>query len=449
MTTFNRKEPFLLLLGDIFFYLAALWLTLLFRYQIWPSWHLWNLHLGPFSLLIAISVVVFFISGLYEKHTLLLKSRLPMALFNAQVSNTIIAVLFFYFVPALPIAPRSSLLLYLVISFLFILWWRLYGFAIFGSERKRSAILIGSGTEFRELVEEINNNRRYSIRFDHIFDLAKTSATTLEAILPETIIKNQISVVVLDLHSRDIAPALQALYRLVFSKVQFVDFYRLYGDIFDRVPLSIIQDGWFLENISLRPKITYDFLKRTMDVLLAIILGVLALVISPFVWLMIKLDDGGPALIFQDRVGRDGQLIRIIKFRTLRRNDVGRAVTKRNNLPTRVGRFLRRSRIDELPQLWNVFRGDLSLIGPRPELPALVSLYEKEIRYYPARHLIKPGLSGWAQIYHDKPPKFGTQVEGTKEKLAYDIYYIKNRSLMMDVKIAFRTLKILVSRSGL
>jgi len=116
---------------------------------------------------------------------------------------------------------------------------------------------------------------------------------------------------------------------------------------------------------------------------------------------------------------------------------------------TRVGNMLRKTRIDEFPQLWNVLKGDLSLIGPRPEMPHLAELYEKEIPYYNIRHFIQPGLSGWAQIHHSKPPKFGAQYDGTKEKLSYDIFYIKNRSLLLDLYIGLKTIKTLFSRTGL
>ena len=122
---------------------------------------------------------------------------------------------------------------------------------------------------------------------------------------------------------------------------------------------------------------------------------------------------------------------------------------KRQEKITKVGRFLRASRIDELPQLWNVFKGDISLIGPRPELPKLVNLYEKEISFYNVRHLIKPGLSGWAQLYQQTPPKFSADYGETKIKLSYDLFYIKNRSFFLDIKIALKTIKALLSRSGL
>lgn len=115
---------------------------------------------------------------------------------------------------------------------------------------------------------------------------------------------------------------------------------------------------------------------------------------------------------------------------------------------TRFGAFLRKSRLDEFPQLWNVIRGDLSLIGPRPEIPSLVKEYEDQIPYYDIRHLIKPGLSGWAQLYHDNHPHHASDVQETKVKLSYDLYYIKNRSVLLDFKIALKTLKKLASRAG-
>ena len=129
-------------------------------------------------------------------------------------------------------------------------------------------------------------------------------------------------------------------------------------------------------------------------------------------------------------------------------DDGGVGEKNRKSEVTKVGKFLRVSRIDELPQLWNVFLGDISLIGPRPELPNLVKLYKKEISFYNVRHLIKPGLSGWAQLCQKNPPKFSTDYGETKVKLSYDLFYIKNRSFLLDLKIALKTVKILLSRSG-
>jgi lipopolysaccharide/colanic/teichoic acid biosynthesis glycosyltransferase len=130
------------------------------------------------------------------------------------------------------------------------------------------------------------------------------------------------------------------------------------------------------------------------------------------------------------------------------RNDQGVWEKSADNKVTRVGRFLRRSRIDELPQLWNVILGDISLIGPRPEFPLPVQSYNRDIPYYGIRTIIKPGLSGWAQINHQAHPHHEVDREETKNKLSYDFYYIKNRSLVLDVKIALRTIKILLTFVG-
>jgi exopolysaccharide biosynthesis polyprenyl glycosylphosphotransferase len=448
MITLNKKEPLLLLFGDALFYLLALWLTLLLRYGHVSS-SVWNLHIWPFSFLIMIWVVVFFISGLYEKHTVIVQSKIPSILFHTQIVNILIAALFFYFIPVVGITPRTNLFLYIVVSFTLILWWRLHASKYFLTTRKQDAILIGSGREMIEMKEEVNNNPRYNARFVSVINLDEIDISDFRSKIQTLAEEREGAIVVVDLHNEKLMPVLPTLYELVFSRVHFIDLHKFYEDIFDRVPLSVVRDSWFLENISLHPKMTYDFLKRCMDISLSLILGSVALIILPFVYLAIKLDDGGKVFIYQNRVGKNGTPIRIIKFRTLTRDDQGDDVKKGDNKATRVGKFLRESRIDELPQLWNVFFGDLSLIGPRPELPTLADLYEKEIRYYNVRHLIKPGLSGWAQIYHDAPPKFGTHVESTKEKLSYDLYYIKNRSFILDLKIALRTLKIIISRSGL
>ena len=116
---------------------------------------------------------------------------------------------------------------------------------------------------------------------------------------------------------------------------------------------------------------------------------------------------------------------------------------------TKVGSFIRKTRIDELPQLWNVLRGDVSLIGPRPETPALVKEYTDTVPFYNVRHIVRPGLSGWAQIQQHEAPKFGVDIKQTKTKLAYDMYYLEHNSLMIDLSIILRTLKVLISKSGI
>ena len=141
--------------------------------------------------------------------------------------------------------------------------------------------------------------------------------------------------------------------------------------------------------------------------------------------------------------------IRIMKLRTMTNgNDGGLWVDLNKNRTTKVGLFLRRLRVDEFPQLWNVIKGDVSLIGPRPEFPEPVREYESTLPFYKVRHLIKPGLSGWAQVNQIENPHHGVDVNLTARKLSYDLFYVKNRSILLDFKITLRTIKTLVSRVG-
>ncbi|MFA6094471.1 MAG: exopolysaccharide biosynthesis polyprenyl glycosylphosphotransferase [Candidatus Paceibacterota bacterium] len=441
----GKKESLVLFLGDIIFFFISLWIMLVVRYGGLPSQELFVSHAVPFSMLFAVWIAVFYIAGLYEKHTVFLKKKLPHIIFQAQVINSIIAVLFFYFIPYFGITPKTNLFIYLIISFGFMLLWRIYGVEFFGAGKKENAIIVASGSEMKELVEEVNNNSRYNIRFVSSLDLDKVQGVDFQQEIVSRVYGEDIHMIAIDLRNEKVEPILPSLYNLIFSKVHFIDMHKIYEDIFDRIPLSLVRYNWFLENISVSPKVTYDALKRVMDIIIAVILGIIALIITPFVMFAILIEDGKPFFFIQERVGVNNKTVRVIKFRSmsvdLREGNNARRIT-------RVGAFLRKTRIDELPQLWNVMKGDLSLIGPRPEMPELVKVYEKEIPYYNIRHLIKPGLSGWAQLYQVAPPKFDAAASETKTKLSYDLYYIKNRSVVLDIKIALKTLKALISRTG-
>ena len=448
MKILDKKEPILLFLGDILIFIFALWLSLSIRNLGFPSLNEFYNHLTPFFFIFLTWLISFFIAGLYEKHTVMLKSKLPSVILNTQIFNSIIAALFFYLIPYFGIAPKTILFIYLFISFILILIWRIYGESLFGFKKREKAILIGSGEEMRDLKQEVNNNSRYSLEFVSSIDLDKIDSLDFQSEILDRVYTEGISIIVIDLLNKKVEPILPHLYNLIFSKIKFVDMHKIYEDIFDRVPLSLLKYNWFLENISFAQKIGYDALKRGMDIFLSLILGTASLIFYPFVILSIKLDDGGPIFITQERVGQNNKIIKIMKFRSMRVNDDGIAEKEKEQKITRAGRFLRKTRIDELPQLWSILKGDMSLVGPRPEMPSLVKLYEKEISYYNIRHLIKPGLSGWAQLYHRTPPKFDASSNETKIKLSYDLYYIKNHSFLLDLKIALKTLKALLSRSG-
>jgi len=433
-------------LGDLVLFVAALWVAIFLRNIVGPTEQHFSAHILPFSILFAVWVLVFYIASLYEPHTVVLKSRIPSIILNAQAVNSLIAVIFFYLIPYFGITPKTVLFIYLIVSFLFISVWRVFGVQFLGLRRKEKAALFGEGGELHELYGVVNDNPLYPLRFVTAVDLQKVDGIDFDREVLERILGEGVSMIVVDSRNVHITSILPRLYNLIFSHIRFIDHYRIYEDIFDKVPLSLIGYSWFLENVSSRAHFGFDLLKRWMDILLAFILFIPSLILYPFVFLAIKLDDGGPIFYIPERVGEGNRLIHIYKFRTMTTMDDGKRLADNKDRITRVGNILRKSRIDELPQLWNVFRGDLSLIGPRPEFPALVAQYQEAIPYYNMRHLVKPGLSGWAQVHHDKPPQ---TIEETKDKLAYDLYYLKNRSLALDIKIALKTIKTLLSRTGI
>jgi len=441
MNVQKNTETAILFAGDILFWGIALWLTLFVRELSVPEARVVILHLRAFGFIFAVWAIVFFIADLYKSPTLIVRKNLPNIILRAQVANSIIAVLFFYFIPYFGITPRTNLFIDLFISFILVSLWRIYLVNILYGGDKSKVLLIGRGSEVDELATEIEKNPRYrtSVRRMDVFALDDVS---------RALSTGEFSALIADLRDAIPANGRHGLLELLFSKVKIIDVRELYEEIFDRVPLSLLSDGWFLENIYSHPKRAYNFFKRSMDIVAASLLGLVTLPLYPLVAFFIKLDTRGPVFTLQTRIGQDGKCVTLYKFRTMTKNDMGKWGEKNDNKVTRIGAFLRRYRIDEPPQLWNVFRGDVSLIGPRPEFPEPVEIYKREIPYYQVRHLIQPGLSGWAQIYAEHP-HHKISIEETRNKLAHDLYYVKNRGLWLDLKIALKTVKILFSREGI
>lgn len=437
MFVFNKKEPFLLLLGDTVVFIFSLWFSLLLRNLSIPDFDIFSKHIVPFSIIFILWIFVFFIAGLYDKYTTILKDRIPTILVSAQVMNSFLAVLFFYLIPYFGITPKTILFINIVVSILFIYSWRIYGQIFFSIKNKIPAIIVGGGKEIIELEKEVNDNPRSNLKFNFFINLDNISGPDFVREILDLVYKENVSVVVIDLKDPRVDEILPHLYNLIFSGVKFIDIYKVYEDTFDRIPLSLVKYSWFLENISIKKNSGFSIFKRIFDILISIIFLPFIVVIFPFIFILIKIDDGGKIFFIQDRIGKKNKIIKIYKFRTMSNEKI-----------TKIGNFLRKTRIDELPQILNVLSGHLSFIGPRPEKPDLVLLYEKEIPYYNIRHLVKPGLSGWAQVYQDNPPKFNVNFDDTKTKLSYDLYYLKNKSIILDLKIALRTIGSILSRSG-
>ncbi len=440
----------ILLVGDLVAYLFSLIIALAIRYGQMPGRALIYLHLSSFAILFIVFIIINFSAGLYNKRSLLSPNHIPGLLVRTQAIAVLISVAFFYFAPV-SITPKANLFIYAVVSTLLLALWRMVIFPVASSARSQRAVLVGVNSEIQDLFDEINTRSRYGITFVEKLEPAASAEATVVKI-GEAVRRANASVIVVDLHNKMVESAIPFLYSLIFSGVQVIDAAKLYEGIFDRVPLSMVGERWLVENTgaSAVGRLVYDVVKRTIDILVAGILGVISLIFYPFIFWAIRMDDKGPLFIRQDRIGRNGRPIKIIKFRSMAANDGGayNSEGKSDLQVTHVGKFIRFTRIDELPQLWNVLRGDISLIGPRPELPALVSVYEKEIPYYNVRHLIQPGLSGWAQIYHATHPHHAVAVNDTRDKLSYDLYYVKHRSFLLDLRIALQTFRALLSKRG-
>jgi exopolysaccharide biosynthesis polyprenyl glycosylphosphotransferase len=221
----------------------------------------------------------------------------------------------------------------------------------------------------------------------------------------------------------------------------------LYERHFGKVPLRTIDETWFITSLAETHRGLYLNLKRAGDLLCALVGLILSAPIMLLAALAIRLDSRGPVFYSQIRLGEQCRSFRIYKFRTMRVDaEINGAAWAQKNDPriTRLGGLLRKSRLDELPQLINVLRGDLSIVGPRPERPEFVTTLKEQIPFYNRRHMVKPGLTGWAQVRY----VYGASIEDAREKLQYDLYYIKNRSLLLDVEIVLRTVWVVLMRKG-
>lgn len=406
---FDRRETVLLVVGDFLLLAVSLWIALLLRNWTIPRLGYFESNLIPFLPIFLLSLVIFYIAGLYEKQTRPIRRVMGTRILAAQAATVALAAILFFVLP-LSIAPKTILVLYLAVSVVLESVWRFYRMTReMQIEKRTPAILIGSGAPADELYDEVQGNDRYFIRF-------VGRAITIEDIPPE----------LRGVLVRDVAS--------------------LYEEIFDRVLLEHLDTTKLLESLAERHEL-YDGSKRFFDIVLALVGIILAV---PFVVVAaITLSfSGGMPFIRHERIGKNGRIFRILKMRTMLFNDNGDPNLQKKNRVTSVGRFLRKTRIDELPQLWNVLVGDLSFIGPRPELPIIAAVYEKEIPQYQIRHLIVPGLSGWAQIHDYDAPRGGADIPRTYRKLSFDLYYLKHRSFGLDLAITVKTVRALLAFSG-
>lgn len=455
----RTRELLILLSGDIFFFFISLWLTLMIRYFSWPTFDLFALHFGPFLLLSTVWLFIFYIAGLYDKHTVFLKTMLFSRILNTQVVNILVATLLFIIVP-FAIAPKTNLIIYLFISIGMIWWWRLKLFNYFSPQEEHRALLLADGPEAIELVDEINNNDRYNYSFVRIIDeTTAKSVDQFEQKLMDLLEREEITMIVANPNGDYIRSVLPKIFDLSFLKFEltFLDFYKVYEDTFDKVPLSALRYEWFISYVSQSKSLFYDFSKRVVDIVGSLILGIILFLLLPIIYIAIRTEGRQDKLFMtQERIGRFNKKVEVLKLQTMTSNDKTSGTWtdedhKKGNEITKVGAVLRKLSIDELPQMWTILKGDMSLIGPRNDIKGLGERLAAEIPYYNVRNHVKPGITGWAQTHQrymgdNISPQ---SLAESKERLSYDLYYVKNRSFLLDVEIALRTFKTLLSRFGI
>ena len=454
MTFGGKKATTLLFIGDLIVFILSLWLTLAVRYISLPQF---GNFLDQFNLYVPVFgawILIFYMAGLYSKRIILFKNELWGAILRTQILNIVLAALYFFLLPGLGIAPKTMLVLYLIISLAGIFIWRLLLFPQFTRPTTRDkAVLIGEGIEVTELITEVNGNPRYQLEFVLTITSAEL-ASNFDACVAKLNNASCVTLVV-DTENTALQEFLPQIYELAFggSTLQFIDFYDMYEDVFDRVPLSLIQYDWFLKYVPATISNFYEVGKRVIDILGGIAMFLVMIVAIPFVYIALRIEGPGPLFIQQNRFGRNGSIIKTYKFRSMRYSDIGvwNIGSRKDaveNYVTRVGAVLRTTSLDEFPQCINILRGELSLIGPRNDVVALGERLGDAIPYYNIRYSVKPGITGWAQInqQYEQGNISPQSIEETKMRLAYDFYYIKHRSFALDIVIALKTVKRMLFR---
>ncbi len=431
MTNVHQKI-WLLILPVVAWFYIGLFATMWFWYPAGIAWDLWQEHVIHFSVVYFVWLIIFFVYTLFDQLSFRSLGLLVPKYIAAMVTCFIVAVLYFYFQPDLLLTPRRFLLVHAMVSFIGIgmwYWWIQYAMPRIWHRY----LYVHPHLALRDLHTDIAHylTTNKALGWQYQGELSVPLATHAEkttVLLPGG----------LTLPTEE----LSQLFMLKQQGVEFLEHLEFYELTQRRVILHDLNEMWFLRSISYRQRVS-DLVKRLMDIGVAIIgLGVLALVIIP-VGLLIVFTSSGPLFFTQERVGQFSKVFRVYKFRTMRVGAGNTWTADKDARITSVGSVLRKLRIDELPQFINILKGDMSLIGPRPEQVHIVEDLKTHIPYYNERHMVKPGLTGWSQLH-----VYANSVEGTRLKLQYDLYYIKHRSLWFDVEIVLRTIFHIISLQG-
>jgi len=409
-----------------------------------------------FGLVALVCQVAFYYYDLYDFGIVRRRSALVVRTLQALGLVCVVIGSIYYLDPDLSLG-RGITLLAAITTFVLVLTWRFLIDATLPFLRQTERVLVlGTGAAGINLVREMIQHPELNYKVLGFLDekgenigksLVNPGIIGAAADVRRMVEQESADRVVISLAERRGTMPVQQLLELKFAGIHVEDAHSVFEGIVGRILLDhltpsalILSDGFKKSRFTL-------FFKRAVDILVSFVAAILALPGIALTALAIWLESGRPILFKQKRVGMHGTEFEMLKFRSMYQNSEqhGPSWTRDGDRRiTRVGKFIRQSRLDELPQLINVLRGNMSLVGPRPEQPYFCELLAQEIPYYGQRHSVRPGITGWAQVKF----KYGASIEETKTKLEYDLFYIKHMSFFLDLAIALETIKVLLSGRG-
>jgi len=310
--------------------------------------------------------------------------------------------------------------------------------------------VLGTGERAQRVVQGLRQNPELGVEIASWTGKMEGAVTreSVAAHLMEVVHKQKIHRVIVATPDRRGTIPMRELLKLRMQGVKIEEATSWLEKIYGKIEVENLYPSWLVFGEGFRRNTIVRAVRRAISLVISLIGLIVSLPLLPFIILAVRLDSEGPIFYTQTRVGKNGRLFKVVKFRTMRQDAEAENGPQwaHDNDPrvTRVGRFLRISRLDEIPQLWCVLKGEMAFVGPRPERPEIIDLYCQDIPFYGVRHMVRPGITGWAQIKY----KYGSTVEDAREKLQYDLFYIKNASIGLDLLIMFQTVKIVLLGRG-
>lgn len=440
----NKARKFFLLLGDFLLLNLALAATIFIRYRLVSQdpaslREILAIHQGPFAIVFFLWLLCFYVGGLYRSLTLVNTRNFNRNALSVIATASILSVIFFY-LRASEITPKTTLFIFIVVfTIIFLPWRRFYNILLKSYLPKNKVIFIGESLSAIKLGQQLELSPQFGWKNEGFVaseDILKLSQIVQEKGIKTIILNDRLA-------NED---AQQALFDCLKLKVNFYSFPHFYELVTGKIPVEEIDRSWFLENLNEGKRKYYNIFKKTYDLVGATLALTISLPFWPIIALLIYLDSQGPIFFTQRRLGENEKVFKMLKFRTMKvAGNTGLMTAENDPRITKIGNFLRKTRVDEIPQLLNILKGDMSFIGPRPERPELVIKLAERVPFYKTRLLIKPGITGWDQvsgIYHS--PSF----EDTLEKLQYDLFYLKHRSPYLDLTIVLKTIATVLSKGG-